>query len=128
MAAEIPDSVVTEARGPGRAQLIADFEAALVDADVDAIAYPSVPVLPPLIREGGDQPEDTLLINGEEVSATFSVIRNTMIAPVLRAPAISLPMGLSAEGLPVGMDLCAPLGTDRNLLAIAQAVEPVLLV
>ena len=39
---------------------------------------------------------------------------------------VSLPAGLTAEGLPVGLELDAPAGADRRLLAIAAAVESLL--
>ena len=38
-------------------------------------------------------------------------------------PAISIPAGFTAEGLPVGVQLVGKLGTDRKLLEIAAAIE-----
>lgn len=38
-------------------------------------------------------------------------------------PAISLPLAQSADGLPVGMMLAAPLGHDRRLLELAYELE-----
>ena len=34
-------------------------------------------------------------------------------------PAISIPAGFSASGLPVGLQLVGPVGSDRRLLEIA---------
>ena len=41
-------------------------------------------------------------------------------------PGLTLPAGLTADGLPVGMELDGPAGSDRNLLALGAAIEKVL--
>jgi Asp-tRNA(Asn)/Glu-tRNA(Gln) amidotransferase A subunit family amidase len=38
-------------------------------------------------------------------------------------PAISLPLGVSRGGLPIGVQLVAPLGEDARLLALAAWFE-----
>lgn len=38
-------------------------------------------------------------------------------------PAISLPMGMSTKGLPIGVQLAAPRGFDRRLLEVAYELE-----
>lgn len=43
----------------------------------------------------------------------------------LGAPAVSIPMGRSADGLPLGLQLVAGLGRDSDLLAVARDVERV---
>jgi Asp-tRNA(Asn)/Glu-tRNA(Gln) amidotransferase A subunit family amidase len=40
-------------------------------------------------------------------------------------PSLSIPAGLTAAGLPVGMEIDGPLGSDTNLLAIGMAMEAV---
>lgn len=40
-------------------------------------------------------------------------------------PSLSIPAGLTAAGLPVGMEIDGPLGSDANLLAIGMAMEAV---
>ena len=37
-----------------------------------------------------------------------------------------LPAALTAEGLPVSLELDGPVGTDRRLLTIGRAVEAVI--
>ncbi|CAM4326051.1 amidase [Acinetobacter pragensis] len=50
---------------------------------------------------------------------TFTPIQN-----IAGAPAISLPLGLTAEtGLPIGLQLSANLGDERTLLELAYALE-----
>lgn len=43
-----------------------------------------------------------------------------------RQPAISIPCGQDSDGLPVGLQLVAPRGKDRQLLALAAAIEALL--
>jgi amidase len=54
------------------------------------------------------------------------LIRYASFTPVNNAsgsPAISLPMGLSEEGLPIGVQLAAAHGDERTLLELAYALE-----
>lgn len=48
---------------------------------------------------------------------------NTVIASQLLFPAITVPAGLTSDGLPVGIELMAPPYAERSLLAVAAAVE-----
>jgi amidase len=54
-------------------------------------------------------------------------VRNTFcFTPLQNAtgdPAISLPLGLSGAGLPIGVQLAAPHGGERRLLAVAYELE-----
>jgi mandelamide amidase len=40
-------------------------------------------------------------------------------------PSLSIPAGLTTGGLPVGMEIDGPLGSDTNLLAIGMGIEAV---
>ena len=44
---------------------------------------------------------------------------------VTGCPALSLPAGFSGAGLPIGMQLVAPVREDARLLGIAKAIENV---
>ncbi|MGE0849710.1 MAG: amidase family protein [Hyphomicrobiaceae bacterium] len=46
-----------------------------------------------------------------------------MLANMAGCPAIGLPMGMSADGLPLGLQFMAPVGEDKRALAIASAYE-----
>ena len=65
-----------------------------------------------------------MIIDGELVpgGSTYN-IQNTHAASLWGAPGISLPMGMTQEGLPVGLEIDAAVGNDKSLLAIALAVE-----
>jgi Asp-tRNA(Asn)/Glu-tRNA(Gln) amidotransferase A subunit family amidase len=52
-------------------------------------------------------------------------IRNTDPCTNAGLPSLSIPAGLTAGGLPVGMEIDGPLGSDTNLLAIGMAIETV---
>jgi amidase len=47
----------------------------------------------------------------------------TPVQNVSGAPAMSLPLGRSAEGLPIGVHLAAPFGHERRLLELALELE-----
>ncbi len=47
----------------------------------------------------------------------------TPIQNVAGAPAVSLPLGRSAEGLPIGVQFASAYGQDRLLLELASEIE-----
>ncbi|MEO1115817.1 MAG: amidase family protein [Pseudomonadota bacterium] len=53
-------------------------------------------------------------------------MRNTDPGSIAGIPGLSLPIGLTAEGLPVGLELDGPAFSDRHLLALGLAVEAAL--
>lgn len=57
---------------------------------------------------------------------TFTTcIRNTDPCTNAGIPSLSMPAGMTTSGLPVGMQIDGPLGSDANLLAIGLAIESV---
>jgi len=78
---------------------------AVMDAQqLDLIAYPPISALPVLIGE--NQPGNNCSLSG---NSGF--------------PALSLPIGLTASGLPVGMELLGRHLSDADLVAIGYAIE-----
>jgi len=49
-----------------------------------------------------------------------------LLASSVGLPGISLPAGLSRAGLPIGLELDAPLGSDRALLSLSRHIERIL--
>jgi len=47
----------------------------------------------------------------------------TQTQNVSGGPAISLPLGQSAEGLPLGVQFASPTGDERTLLQLAIEIE-----
>jgi Asp-tRNA(Asn)/Glu-tRNA(Gln) amidotransferase A subunit family amidase len=65
-------------------------------------------------------------LNGAEVDTFQTFIRNTDPGSNAGIPGLALPAGMTPGGLPVGLEIDGPLGTDRRLIAIGLAFEAVL--
>ncbi|PZU47096.1 MAG: amidase [Sphingomonas sp.] len=84
----------------------------------DVLMTPVLTAPPPEVGwMGPGVPFDTLL---ERVVA---LVAYTPMENVAGAPAISLPLGMSATGLPIGLQFSAPPGEERRLLELAYAIE-----
>jgi len=59
----------------------------------------------------------------DAIEVLFDYAAFTPVQNVSGAPGISLPLGRSAEGLPIGVHLGAPQGKERRLLNLAFALE-----
>lgn len=86
-------------------------------ADVDVIAWPTIPApAPPLEAPVVELPSGT-------VAADQANVRGAALANLTGIPSISMPVGFSAEGLPVALQLQAAWGADELLLDAAAALE-----
>ena len=56
----------------------------------------------------------------------LTFIHNTSPGSLAGIPGITLPAGLADDGLPVGLGLDGPVGSDARLLAVAQRIEEIL--
>lgn len=88
---------------------------------IAAIIFPTTPA--PAAKIGEDE---TFMLNGKPAPTFPTFIRNTGPGSVAGIPGISLPAGMTAAGLPVGLELSGPQASDWQLLAIAAALEPLL--
>ncbi|HZZ88631.1 MAG TPA: amidase family protein [Caulobacteraceae bacterium] len=103
--------------GPTAADALrANYERYFADRGVAAVLIPTSPEaaypIPEDIAAGGTGP--------------VAMIRNTLAGAHARLPGLSMPAGLTAAGLPVGIELDGAPGADRTLIKIAQAIERVL--
>jgi mandelamide amidase len=117
----VPKAAYDEAMTAKRPRLIETFRHVVADNHLDAIAHPTSPLLPPPI--GDDEATE---LNGRAVPTFLTIARHMGPVTLAGFPSISLPIGLSREGLPAGITFDALAGTDRTLLAFGQAVERVL--
>jgi mandelamide amidase len=96
------------------------LDMAFVARGAQAILQPTTPCTAPL-ADG----QATVHIAGQEVSY-LALANHTISASSVGLPGISLPVGLSRAGLPIGLELDAASGSDRTLLALACKIEGVL--
>ncbi len=102
-----------------RDELIVEVTEFYAENGIIALAYPTIPVTARSINEESDM----LNLNGESVSTFATVKNNTNPASLLGLPAITLPSGATSNGLPVGLELAGPRGSDRNLLGLAIKIQ-----
>ena len=87
-----------------RSELRAAIEAVLVEQGLDAIAYPTI--------------KRTQVFTGESQPGS-----NCSLSANSGLPALSIPVGFTSNGLPVGLELLGGFLLDAELLAIAQPYE-----
>ena len=124
--ANIAPNTLAKARGPLRARILKSYRDLLRTHSLNAIAYPSAPISAPLINVGGDTRDAEVELNGRRVNLAQTLFRNTRVTGALGVPGLSLPAGLTRQGLPVGLELDGLDGADAPLLAVGMQVERLL--
>jgi indoleacetamide hydrolase len=110
-----------EAMAVHRPALRAEFEAYLTTHKVQGIIFPTS-ILParPIDSVNGS---GTVLHNGREIETFAAFTRNTEPGSLMGLPGISLHVGLTAEGLPVGIEIDGAVGSDAFVLGLALSFE-----
>jgi aspartyl-tRNA(Asn)/glutamyl-tRNA(Gln) amidotransferase subunit A len=93
-----------------RTLIIRDFEAAYADCDV--LISPTSPTTAFGIGEKADDPLAMYL------SDIYTIPSN-----LAGAPAMSIPVGLDEQGLPVGLQVMAPILGEATMFRVARALE-----
>ncbi len=96
--------------------------AAMADSlfdEADILVLPSNLISPPPVQEVADDLERYKVVNKATLQPTCPV-------NMLGLCAISIPAGLDANGMPVGLQLVARAGDDESLLGVALAAERVM--
>ena len=85
-----------------------------------AMVFPTTQMPPTLIGE------DTVELAGRKIPFGTAISRNIAPGSTAGIPGLVLPCGLTASGLPVGIEFDAPAGADRALLALGLSIERIL--
>jgi Asp-tRNA(Asn)/Glu-tRNA(Gln) amidotransferase A subunit family amidase len=92
------------------------IRAVFADADVDVLVTPTTPMAAPAIAD--------LKANPDELRpAELRLLRNTRPFNVWGLPAISVPCGFTASGLPIGLQIAGPHWREDLVLRVAHAYE-----
>ncbi|GAB3989104.1 amidase [Nocardioides marmoraquaticus] len=86
--------------------------------DHDLLVLPVSPVAPFPAEQ-----EYPRTVGGQVTGSYLDWMRSAYLVTVTGCPALSLPFGRTADGLPVGLQLVAAHGRDRFLLEVAAALE-----
>ncbi|WP_306141957.1 indoleacetamide hydrolase [Roseibium sp. MMSF_3412] len=118
----IPDEVYAAALTDLRPLVQSGYAEVFAANRLDALVFPTTPLAAQPIA-GSDM---TVSLNGEDVPTFQTFIRNTDPGSIAGIPGLSLPIGLTADGVPVGLELDGPAFSDRHLLALGLAIEAAL--
>lgn len=86
--------------------------------EVDVIVTATTPTTAPLIGQ------TTVTIHGVEEDARIASTRLVRVFNYAGVPALSVPCGHSADGLPIGLQIVGNWFDEATLLRLAQALEP----
>ncbi len=100
-----------------RADLRARYEAAFVEHDLQLLVQPVTTLMPP--RIDASVPDQTTPVMGP-------LTRNPLLNAAVDLPALAIPAGVSASGLPVGVELAAQRDRVDLLFAVGLSVERLL--
>ncbi|SIO45376.1 mandelamide amidase [Singulisphaera sp. GP187] len=108
-----------------RPQLQQLYSATFAIHRLDALLFPTT--LLAAVPHDEINGSSTVSINGgAPVDQMKTYLRNTDPGSIAGIPGLSLPAGMTDQGLPVGIEIDGPTGGDRRLLAIGVALERVL--
>jgi len=102
----------------GREQLRRDVDAAF--ADCDALALPTLPIPAPKIDA------ETVQVGPTVQPLRNVMLRLTQLFNITGNPAISIPCGLTRDGMPCGLQVVGARGQTRELVQAALACEALL--
>jgi indoleacetamide hydrolase len=87
---------------------------------IGALLFPTTPLVAPPLTTG-----DEITIAGRAVSF-INIAKNAFPSSCAALPGISVPMGLSSLGLPMGLEMDGKSGDDEKLLSLAVRVSAVI--
>jgi mandelamide amidase len=108
-----------------RPQMQALYASYFADNALDAMMFPTT-ILPATVIDAVNGSSTVSINGGPPVDEFGTYIRNTDPGSNAGIPGLSLPAGMTSGGLPVGLELDGPVGSDARLLGIGMAIEAVL--
>jgi mandelamide amidase len=93
---------------------------------LDAMVFPTVRITAPPVTQDVFSPAPELELRGRKVAPQLAFGRNVSLGSAAGLPGLAIPAGLSARGLPVGLELDGPSRADEALLRLGLAVEAAL--
>ena len=89
--------------------------------DLDVLLLPTTATLPP--RTGEIDGRTGAMSFEQWGAAAYAYAPYTELFNITGMPAISLPLAFTSDGMPIGVQLAAPLGADASLLSLAAWLE-----
>lgn len=114
----VPESAYRRALDVDRPALQAALRSYLDRHRLDAYIVPTCSMTARPVGE-----DETVELNGRRVPTFLTLIRNCEPSSNAGTPSISIPIGLSSAGLPVGAMIEARAGQDQRLLSIAWSLS-----
>ena len=118
----ITETVYRDALEKYRPQLQQAYSEYFDGHEVDAVIFPTLSLTARPI-EGSLQ---TIELNGAQLPTFPTYIRNTDPASNAGIPGLTIPVGAADNGMPIGIEIDGPEGSDQHLLAIGAAIEKLL--
>jgi mandelamide amidase len=101
------------------------YEAYFRENNLDGILFPTTVAPAPVIDS--EKGSGEMSINGDKPVPTFdTMIRNTDPGSNAGIPGLSLYAGMTPGGLPVGLEIDGPVGSDAKLLGLGLSIEGIL--
>ena len=108
-----------------RPQLQALYASYFADNALDAMMFPTT-ILPAVAIDAVNGSSTVSINGGAPVDEFGTYIRNTDPGSNAGIPGLSVHAGMTAGGLPVGLELDGPVGSDQRLLGIGMGIEALL--
>jgi mandelamide amidase len=118
----VPDTQYQEIVRVHLPRLRAIYKEYFTRSGVAAIVFPATILTAPKLGEEDMEVE----VRGRRMPLDEAMARNIAPGSTAGLPGLVLPAGLTPSGLPVALEFDGPAGSDRSLLAVGLAVEPVL--
>jgi mandelamide amidase len=114
----VSESIYRKAIDESRPALQTTYRDYFEKNSLSGMVFPTTPL--PAVPIGQDK---STTLNREVVPTFPTFIRNTSPGSLAGIPGLSIPAGMSPEGLPIGVEIDGPFGKDDELLAMALALE-----